>query len=1147
MVSELTFRLLGGAEIEHEGKPLPLTAVKTRALLFYLALTKRVHSRDALAGLLWAEMTDAAAKTNLRQALTALRKLLPDHLLITRHDVGLNLEAPIHIDVEDFETAVRHSDLQHLTELKTAAALYSGELLAGFFVENGDAFITWLQTQRERLHSLAVQALDTLANHYTRRRDVGQGLHYTGELLALEPWREESHQQMMRLLAWNGHFAAALAQYQTCRHLLDEALGVEPLPETTLLYERIQDARTATRVAVPLASDPFVDREELSEVTSWLHNPDCRLLTVVGVGGAGKTRLVMQAAVQQAALYLDGVYFVELTGLEDEAQVVTAVANTVGLSFSGSKSGPEQLQDFLRYKEVLLVLDNFEHLLTGDATAVTLLLDLLAEAEALKLLLSSRERLNVAEEWVFELQGLPYPPNAHTPDLASYSAVQLFQQTAQRLKRDFDFSKHYTAVVTICHLVKGLPLGIKLAASLTISQTVEQIAQNLNHNVDVLTTRLRNMPERHRSLRATFDYSWQLLAPAEQILLANLSLFRGSFSREAAQSITRASLDGLMTLVDKSLLNFVEDGRYELHALLREFAAEKFAHVDSQVIKQRYTHYFLNWLGELGTEIEEKESKTAVAKIHAELDNIRQAWQWSVTYKQYDILAAALPPLTTFYTLAASAQEGMLLIQQAVSALEGEPEPPLSLLLGQLLTSLAALKLQQGLNEEALADVRQAIPLLPPEAVQLRAAAILQLGRGLRIQGDTEAAITQLTHASRLATSDRWLRGEAVAHQQLGIVHRTMGQLDKAEEHARRALAVARVIGNSHQESLSLAVLAVTVFDQSDYPRAEAYCEEALHIMRAMGNRRGESSILNTVALIRGWTGRFAEAQQIAQESLQIDRQLGDQQRIGDKLNNLGLQAMHLGELITAKRYYEESLAIDRTFGNRLNVGIILGNLGDVAMCLGDFAQAQVNYEQAMAIRCDIGDRRGEAWILCSLSLLGGKREQYDEGLAYGQQALAVIAETGERSKEGFAWTHIGHAYAGLGEYEAAREAYETAVAIRAELGQAHMLGVNWSGLAEVALQAGDTARAFSFVEQLLDAIAQGKSGGTRESGRAEWSCFQILQAVGDERANEVLETAVNRIQTVARGIRSRTQQHDYLNKVLTHRRLLAVWEAMHS
>lgn len=1142
----LEFRLLGGAEIDYGGNPLRLTAVKPRALLIYLALTNRRHTRDALAGLLWGDMPDGAAKANLRQALTTLRRLLPYHLVVSRNDVRLNPHASTAIDVHDFETAVRQAGDRDIELLKTAADLYRGDLLDGFLLEDVEPFVAWALPQQQRLRALALQTLHTLVGHYARCRQVRQGLDYATQLLALEPWREASHRQMMRLLAWDGQFTAALAQYKTCEHLLQEELGVDPLPETTQLYQRIRAARQSHRVVVPTAPDAFVAREELGELIGELHQPDCRLLTVVGIGGVGKTRLVQEAARQQAALYLDGVYFIELAGLAAGSQVETAVAAVLGLSLRGADSS-RQLTDFLRDKEILLVLDNFEHLLHDDV-AVSLLLKWLETAPDLNLLVSSRERLHLAEEWVFTLEGLSCPPPGAEVRPDDYASLRLFQQTAQRVQRHFDVARERTAVVAICHMTQGLPLGIKLAAALTPQQTAAQIAQALQANLDVLATRLRNVPDRQRSLRATFDYSWRLLTPPQQRLLAQLSLFRGSFSRAAATAVTGAGGGDLAALVDKSLLETVADGRYELHLLLRDFAAERLAPPDGFPLRQRYTRYYLRWLAGLQAALEGHEARTAVSQISADLDNVRQAWQWGTADDEQEAIAAALPTLTTFYTLASSAQEGAALVQQAVAAFapkaqegtaDGAPQ-----LLARLLTGHATLCWQQGMTTEAIADARRAIALLPADADRFVADALLQWGQALQMQGELETAVAKLQQARSLAAADGWLLGEAIAQERLGATFRNMGLLEQAVDAAQRGLALAQVLGNPHQESACLNVLSISLHGMGDYAQALAYGERALQMLRARGDKRGESTVLSSLSIIYIALGDLTAAQQAAERSLEINHELGDRRRTSRVLNNLGLCALHQSQLIKARHYFEQALTVDRLFSNRRHEGLVLGNLGNVALCLGDYPQAHTFYKEALAIRREINDRSGQSHVLLSLCLLHGYRERYQEALTYGREALAIITATGARSREGFAHLYLGHAYLGLEQYTAARQAYETALAIRQEVGQPHLLGVNVAGLAVVAWRQGALDEALRWVEQALAAVAAGQLRGARDSGLIAWNCYQVLRAAGDERATAVLETAVQRIQTIAEGIRNREQRHSYLHNVRTHRQLLAAWAA---
>ena len=464
-------------------------------------------------------------------------------------------------------------------------------------------------------------------------------------------------------------------------------------------------------------------------------------------------------------------------------------------------------------------------------------------------------------------------------------------------------------------------------------------------------------------------------------------------------------------------------------------------------------------------------------------------------------------------------------------------------LLIQLLIALATLRLEQGPSPAAVADLEHALRLVTPAHRTAQSTAYLQWGRGLRIAGDLVAAVPKLQKALALAVDDEWLVGEATANQELGEVYRLMGQLDRAERLAHQALTVACATSQRYLESTCLELLGTTLYTLGNYEIAWQHCDVALQIMREVGDRRGESRVLNTMALLSGWSGKFVQAQQLAEASLQIDRQLGDQSHTATKLNNLGLQAMNMGNPVDARRYYEEALAINRAFQDRLGEGVVLGNLGDVAMSMGEFARAEHYFETALALRRKIHDQRGEAWMLCSRSLLEGKREKFAEAIFYAENALEVIAGTGERSKAGYAQAHLGHGYAGLGRYQEAIHAYETSLSIRRVLGQEHTLVIPTVGLAEVALAQKDLAAALRFAEAGLAYLEQGHLGGTRESGRAEWACYHVLQTLGDPRAHQILTMAVTRIQTIADRIQSKTQRHAYLYQVIAHRRLMVAWQ----
>jgi len=377
-------------------------------------------------------------------------------------------------------------------------------------------FDIWLVGEREFWRQRVIQSLQTLIDYHHRRGDDEEGVRLASRLLALAPWREEGHRQLMRFLARSGQRAAALAQYETCRRILQRELGVPPSAETRALYERIRDA-PAPRHNLPLEPTPFVGRgAELTEIARALNDAACRLLTLVGPGGVGKTRLAVRAARDQVRAFLHGVFFVPLAGLEEPHLLATAIAEALGLRLTGHEPAADQLLAYLRDKELLLVLDNFEHLLTPSHTeqAVSLVLKILQQAPGVKVMVTSHQRLNLRWEWLIEVKGLPYP-DRQAPAEATYSAVTLFVQSARRAMRR-SLEGEMEEVARLCRLLEGLPLGIELAAAWTGEYSCAEIARQVERGLDALSASAHDYPPRHRSLRAVCDYSWSLLNSEEQ-------------------------------------------------------------------------------------------------------------------------------------------------------------------------------------------------------------------------------------------------------------------------------------------------------------------------------------------------------------------------------------------------------------------------------------------------------------------------------------------------------------------------------------------------------------------------------------------------------------------------------------------------------
>ncbi len=421
---------------------------------------------------------------------------------------------------------------------------------------------------------------------------------------------------------------------------------------------------------LPIPATPFVGRvEELSSIATLLADPNCRLLTLVGSGGIGKTRTALQAAALQMPFFAEGVYFVSLNPTISTDLLAAAVASALQLSLYGSEDPSLQIVSYLREKQMLLVMDNFEHLLEGTR----LLIEILQVATGVKFLITSRQRLNVHEEWVLELEGLSFPDGHRADPLESYSAVQLFVQRARQVKSNFSLSRHAEAVKTICQRVEGMPLGLELAATWLRAMSCQQIAVQMEGGLDFLSTPLRNIPERHRSLRAVFDQSWNLLTPAEKDVLMRLSVLRSGFDVKAAEQIAGTSLFLLAGLIDKSLIRLNASGRYDIHELLRQYAADKLAEAgEIDNAADRHLNYFINLADQAERCLFGSEQVLWFDRLEAEFDNLRTALAWSTKSEAGLHLAASLG---WFFTERSYWKEGLAWLEQAIVANPNAPAP----------------------------------------------------------------------------------------------------------------------------------------------------------------------------------------------------------------------------------------------------------------------------------------------------------------------------------------------------------------------------------------------------------------------------------------------------------------------------------------
>ena len=976
-----------GLTLDQTGQAIPMRSRKQLALLVYLATEHQIaHSRESLQALFWPAESTAVAQNNLRVTLSRLREWAgkvagtaspaSEVLIIERSTVQFHPDWVARVDVNLFTQHLestrqhRHSTRQQCghcqAALRAAVQLYRGEFLAGFALDDCPALEEWLFMQRERLHMLVLEAYSDLASYAESNGELTVARDFAQRQIEFDPLREPAYRQQMRILVKQGERGLALATFERCRTLLRAELGLDPDPETLSLHQQLlegegtaqtqpgspsapaSDAVVAPRHNLPQQLTSFIGREaELAQLRQRLQEGAARLITLVGPGGMGKTRLALQVAAENLHLFAQGVCFVPLASVQRAESIPAAIMEALGLRFvPGAIPPTQQLLAALGKRQMLLIIDNLEHLLEG----VDLLLELLQAAPGVTLLVTTREQLNCQAEDLFVLHGLATPTSQQVNQASHYTAVRLFCDRAYRLDKSFKLTaENNRDIVQICRWVDGLPLAIELVATWLRDYDCADLAATLVQDQSLLATTQRDVPARHRSMQVVFHHSWQLLSPGEQRILSQLAVCPGAFSVQSAVALTGASLVDLTRLRYKSLLRSTAAGLYEFHPLIRHFAEAMLTATDRQEAAARQATVYAQLVAGQTTALHGATPQSALQAIGRELDNIEQAWQWAQAQGRSDLLLQSVVGLGGYYAATGRSAEGETRFLTTYTALVAHPVQAEQHLLGlHLLNESCPYLIWQNKLPSAIHWAQTLVAAAQAAAHrEFVARGLGHWGNALHFQGEMPAAIQKAEEALALARQEGQPRLIGQMLCTLGIIHLQAGERGAAERNLLEGLPLQRSQGDVMTEQRTLVGLGRIHLETGDYEAGQGYLTAALHLLQMTGNRVAEARIVNALGFAEAMLGNYGAALEHHAASRQISQEIQQPIQESHALHNLCTVQRKLGNLTLAEAYGQEALRLallhdlnDAACYARLHLGYVWLEGGELDLAANAFQAA---------------------------------------------------------------------------------------------------------------------------------------------------------------------------------------------------------------
>jgi predicted ATPase/DNA-binding SARP family transcriptional activator/DNA-binding CsgD family transcriptional regulator/Flp pilus assembly protein TadD len=942
----MRIRVLGGFSVSVGSRTIKGSAWRLRksaSLVKLLALSSghRMH-REQVLDMLWPDLGSRAAANNLRQALHAARRALePDRAADSRYlasqneSLALCPRGDLWVDVNAFEAAVATARRSRDTAAyRVALELYPGELLPD------DRYEEWVDNRRQELGGTFFSVLFELASLYEEHGEYGRGVETLQRSLSVEPTNEEAHAGLMRLHALSGKQKAALSQYEQLRKVLSRQFGTEPTVTTRRLREEIaagefppslhspaappqEGASDLSRHNLPARRTSFVGRErEMVELKRSISMT--RLMTLTGAGGSGKTRLALEVAKDLVGSYADGVWLVELAPISEPGLVVQEVAGALGAQEQPGRPLLESLLDTLDDKDMLLLLDNCEHLIDAVASLTIALLD---SCPQMRVLATSRERLGVRGELPWLMPSLSAPGTEETPtvkELEGYESARLFADRASEGHPDFELTpKNAQAVAQICTRLEGIPLAIELAAARVGILSAEQISERLQYSLKLLTRGGRTADHRHRTLRATLDWSYDLLGEPEQALFGRLSAFAGGFTLEAAESVgvqgggfeEEDVLELLTILVEKSLVvaeeSWESGARYGMLEPVRQYAREKLnVSGEAEAVRSQHAEFFLALAEEAEPELKGSRQVEWLDRLEIEHDNHRAALSWALG-RGMDLGPRMAGALCLFWYTRGYLNEGRTYLE-AVARSDVVPAS----VRAKVLDGLGWIAEPQGDYERARLAYQESLKLYRTSNDMTGVAnALGDLGSLALDRGDYEQA-TSLLEQSLTLHRELESREDLIGILDgLGVLASAKGDREQSISLFSEALKLSQETGNVRRTAASLGNLGITMLVHGDSEQATVFLDESLALFREIGDSSNIAIGLIHSALAALTQGEHGQVQMLTEESLEFLQKAGNRQHIADCLEIMAGAAGAQGRAHRAGRLWGAAEALREEIG----------------------------------------------------------------------------------------------------------------------------------------------------------------------------------------------------------------------------------------